>query len=285
MRDTTSHWLLSIKDLVQTPSLLQVVVGRRLELRLPLYSFPRYTLSASLPCDIKVQFRLKRLLPSQEVGIGSRILHMSGFAAITISEVSFVEESREEYDALKKLMGPLVVPDQDWDIFVKGTMVRRLKRDYFAVRAGETVHCAYFCIKGLFRFFYTLDDGKEFTKSFAIEGDFVTSYGAMISGEPSYFSIQALEEALVIEIPYGLLLELADRSRYWERFLRHSVEQLYRKKEERERELLYLSAAERLEAFKMKYPGLEARIPQYFIASYLGISPVSLSRIVHQSKT
>ncbi|WP_337100365.1 Crp/Fnr family transcriptional regulator [Paenibacillus sp. YIM B09110] len=196
-----------------------------------------------------------------------------------------MEKNQEEYDALKKLMGPLAVPDQDWEIFVKRTMVRKLKRDYFAVRAGETVHCAYFCIKGLFRFFYTLDDGKEFTKSFALEGDIVTSYGAMISGEPSYFSIQALEEALVIEIPYTLLLELVDRSRHWERFLRHSVEQLYKKKEERERELLYLSAAERLEAFKMKYPGLEARIPQYFIASYLGISPVSLSRIVNQSKT
>lgn len=152
------------------------------------------------------------------------------------------------------------------------------------MNAGERVSYAYFCITGLFRLFYTLEDGKEFIKSFSLSNEFVTSYGAMISGEPSYFSIQALEDSAVIEIPYAVLQELSDRSHEWERFVRKSVEQLYLKKEERERELLFLSAAERLEAFRKKYPDLELRIPQYQIASYLGISPVSLSRIINQKR-
>ncbi|MNL75244.1 hypothetical protein D3C87_2010170 [compost metagenome] len=66
--------------------------------------------------------------------------------------------------------------------------------------------------------------------------------------------------------------------------MRNSVERLYIRKEERERELLFLSALQRYEAFLVKYPGLENRIPQYHIASYLGISPVSLSRMLRPKR-
>lgn len=194
-------------------------------------------------------------------------------------------EDNGEYDALKALLHIGAENDSEWEWFQVRTKRMRVQPHTYLVRPGELVKHAYFCMEGLFRLFYTLEDGKEYTKSFSIGPDFVTSYGAMISGAPSAFSVQAMEEAVVIEIPYVLLQELTDRSHTWERAVRKSVEQLYLKKEERERQLLYLSAEERLQALREQYPRLDSRIPQYHIASYLGISPVSLSRIVNQKKS
>ncbi len=185
----------------------------------------------------------------------------------------------DQYASIKGIVSASSISDEEWALFLARTQPRHVEQGAYLVKAGELVNDVFFCNQGLFRLYYTLADGKEFTKSFSLSSEFITSYGAMISGERSYFAVQALENSVVIQIPYSLLQELTDRSHAWERLMRRCVEQLYRKKEERERELLYLSATERLLAFRTKYPGLEARIPQYHIASYLGISPVSLSRI------
>ncbi|MOA52811.1 hypothetical protein D3C78_1761660 [compost metagenome] len=106
----------------------------------------------------------------------------------------------------------------------------------------------------------------------------------MITREPSYFSIQALEDSVVIEIPYELQQDLMERDHGWERLVRKAVEKLYLKKEERERQLLFLDAGKRYCAFLESYPHIAKSLPQYHIASYLGISPVSLSRLLHTGK-
>ncbi|MBG9763595.1 transcriptional crp fnr family protein [Paenibacillus polymyxa] len=170
--------------------------------------------------------------------------------------------------------------DQDWNRFVEQTRVRHVQQGTYLIETGEPVKHAYFCSEGLFRLFYTLADGREYNVGFSPENDYVTSYGAMVQGKPSTFTIEAMEDSVVIEIPYHVLKELMDTSHRWERFVRNSVERLYIRKEERERELLYLSARERYDAFLLKYPGLDKRVAQYHIASYIGVSPVSLSRLL-----
>lgn len=174
--------------------------------------------------------------------------------------------------------------DESWQNFMSKVRIRHIQKGEHLVHAGERVNYSYFCIEGLFRMFYTLEDGKEYNKSFAAEHDFVTSYGAMITREPSYFSIQALEDSVVIEIPYQLQQVLMEREHGWERLVRKAVEKLYLKKEERERQLLINDAGKRYRAFLESYPHIAKRLPQYHIASYLGISPVSLSRLLHNDK-
>lgn len=184
------------------------------------------------------------------------------------------------YTSLKTLPQAAVLSDEDWSLLVERTYIKRISKGASIIRAGELVNHAYFCTEGLFRLFYPLSDGREYNVAFTLANDFATSYGAMLMGVPSSFTIEAMEDSTVIEISYGVLQELMDISHPWERFVRKSVERLYTRKEERERELLYLNAKQRYEAFLVKYPGLEKRIPQYHIASYLGISPVSLSRLL-----
>lgn len=187
------------------------------------------------------------------------------------------------YQTLQSMAYQASISPIEWKWFVQATTVKSIAHGVTIIEAEDYVGHAYFCTQGLFRLYYTLADGREYNVAFTLENDFATSYGAMITGLTSKYTIQAIEHSTVIEIPYSTLQMLMDRSHGWERFVRTALERLYIRKEERERELLYLSALERYQAFLLKYPGLEHRIPQYHIASYLGISPVSLSRILHEN--
>ncbi|MFC5406649.1 Crp/Fnr family transcriptional regulator [Cohnella soli] len=188
---------------------------------------------------------------------------------------------RDHYRSLESMVSQFFIVEEDWDTFVERTCVKHVNQGTRIIEAGQLVHHAYFCSEGFFRLFYTLPDGREYNVGFSLENDFATSYASTLKGEQSAFTIEAMEDSVVIEIPYELLKDLMDKSHMWERFVRRSVERLYIRKEERERELLYLSAMERYHAFLLKYPGLDKRIPQYHIASYIGVSPVSLSRLLH----
>ncbi|WP_334072548.1 MULTISPECIES: Crp/Fnr family transcriptional regulator [Paenibacillus] len=194
------------------------------------------------------------------------------------------ENQNHHYLSLLNRVSVFSFVEADWNTFVERTVVKKVGQGTRIIEAGQRVRHAYFCSEGLFRLFYPLPDGREYNVAFSLEQDFATSYGSMVKGEASAFSIEAMEDSVVIEISYDLLKELMDTSPMWERFVRTSVERLYIRKEERERELLCYSALERYKAFLLKYPGLEKRIPQYHIASYIGISPVSLSRLLRNDE-
>lgn len=164
-----------------------------------------------------------------------------------------MEHETKPYELFRSVTRMFAFGDEEWRYFVEMTSVKHVKRRTQLIKAGERVNYAYFCMEGLFRLYYTLEDGKEYNKSFSFENDFVTSYGAMITGEPSYFSVEALEDSTVIEISYRLLQELMERSHTWESLVRKAVEQLYLKKEERERHLLYFDATKRYQAFKDQF--------------------------------
>ncbi len=91
--------------------------------------------------------------------------------------------------------------------------------------------------------------------------------------------IEALENSTVYELEYLEWLTLRKENSCWDLFLITLLEGAFATKEKRERELLLLDAEERYNIFKNEFPGLESRIRQHLIASYLGISPVSLSRL------
>jgi CRP-like cAMP-binding protein len=153
------------------------------------------------------------------------------------------------------------------------------------VRSGEPTEVVGLVVRGIFRFYYLTYDGKEVTKSFCSEGEFIGAYGALLTHRPSSYTVEALEDCHVITIPFSLLEELSQDSLDWLLVRLRVVEQLYLKKEQRERQLLLYDAMSRYKQFLDAYPTYESRIRKYHIASYLGISPVSLSRIRSQLST
>ena len=144
---------------------------------------------------------------------------------------------------------------------------------------GEVSQKLLFIEKGVFRY-YLLHDGKDYSKDFAIDcyNPFCTGYSSFIYQEPSLINIEALEESVVLEWNVKYINKLF-RTYPWILFAKKMADSLYRRKEKREVSFLKDSAETRYNELLNEYPELIQRVPQYHIASYLGIAPESLSRI------
>ena len=185
-----------------------------------------------------------------------------------------------QFIAIKQVLNQLVSPsDSELDELLKLFHIRLIEKGGYFVRAGDRSTELAFVNAGLLRFFYQTTDGKEFNKSFIAENQFTTAYSAFLTDMPTRFSIQALEECYLLVCDLHIVVNMFDRHGCWERLGRILAEQLFIKKEAREAEFLLDDAATRYHNFRKTYPALEDRLAQYHVASYLGITPVALSRI------
>lgn len=171
------------------------------------------------------------------------------------------------------------LPHVQGEKFQKLITVQSLKKGDNYIRAGESPRKVAYVREGLFRYYYTSEDGVEYTKGFFDRNNVLSAYDAVLEGNPSYFTIEALEDSIIESVPYDPFIKLFDEDPCWNDFLVTLLQKGYLAKVTRERELLLLDATQRYENFLKRYPDLEKRVKQNIIASYLGIAPESLSRI------
>jgi CRP-like cAMP-binding protein len=152
-------------------------------------------------------------------------------------------------------------------------------RDAVLLHAGEYPQTLTFIVSGLLRLYYINDNGDEYTKSFCVENDIVSAYSALLLNEPSRLFIQALEPSSLLVADFQSYQRISTQHPCWQIVNCKIAEALFIKKEKREASLLLDDAQTRYLAFLAEYPQLEGRVKQHHIASYLGITPVSLSRI------
>jgi CRP-like cAMP-binding protein len=176
------------------------------------------------------------------------------------------------------------VPDQELQYFHKQLHWKTIKKGEILIHSGDVCEHVYFCGEGLLRMFYEHVEGTEHIKNFVSEGDFFTDYRSFLTSEGAFVSIQAIEDSVCASISKSSIEHLYERHACWERFGRKLAEALFVAKSRKERELVELSAEERYLLFLEQFPGLEQRVPQYQIAAFLAISPVSLSRIRNKLK-
>ncbi|MCF6347129.1 MAG: Crp/Fnr family transcriptional regulator [Flavobacteriaceae bacterium] len=179
----------------------------------------------------------------------------------------------------KHLNGFVHFTKNEMEIFLLLFSENSIKRnDYFAVE-GEYSSKFAFIKSGVMRAFYRNKEGSEYNKTFFTSHSFVGAYSSLISGHKNLINIQCLTDCTVLQANYKSMTKLYDSTPKFERFARILAEQKFAIKEKREIELVTLEASERYEIFKQEHSGLENLIPQYHIASYLGITPTQLSRI------
>lgn len=152
------------------------------------------------------------------------------------------------------------------------------KRSYL-FRQGENTGSFFYVQEGLIKAFYETQDGKLYTKAFVKEGGFIASMRAVVHGEPSSFSSICLENSKILEIPRPALMRAIESDPHFVGVLNSILLKVASTKEQREYELLCLSAEERYMLFREREPDLLRRLSQEDIARYLGITPVSLCRI------
>lgn len=163
--------------------------------------------------------------------------------------------------------------------FINISKIEDFRPKSYFVREGQIPNKFGFVLTGLFRYVYISEEGKEFTKVFMPEKSFISSYSSMISKKPSHFFIEAIEDSKVLTISYNCWEELKQRNPKWNLLLIKLLEMGYSVKEKRERDFLLLDAESRYKTFLTEFPTLKNRIKQHMIASYIGITPVALSRI------
>ena len=157
------------------------------------------------------------------------------------------------------------------------------KEDYF-LKEGDIPRRIGFVRSGILRLYYIDHTGKEVTKHFCPEHTAAISYSGFIQQQPSRFFIQALEKTKLITIDKDTYDYLLNRNICWQIIARKLAEMVFILKEQREAELLLNDASKRYLQFLEDYPNLINRIKHSHIASYLGITPESLSRIRAQLK-
>lgn len=191
----------------------------------------------------------------------------------------------QELAQLTMILRSLVELPEDEAIKVRHLFqTHHLNRGEFFVRAGEVPSTIGVVVSGILRLYYVDADGNDFTKSFCAENSFVAAYSALLLGQPSRLFIQALEDTRLLIADYSAYQAVAASHPCWHTLNCKIAEMLFIKKEKRESALLLDDATTRYLSFQAEYPGLESRLKQHHIASYLGITPVTLSRIRGQLK-
>ncbi len=150
----------------------------------------------------------------------------------------------------------------------------------YLIREGEFPKDIVFILSGVMRAFYRSRDGIDYNKTFFMTSSFAGPLAALLQKHYSHLYFQAMTDTEVLKFEYQKFLALFDRHRCLETLMRKVIESEWViKKEQREIQLVMCDATQRYIHFQKEYPGLEKLIPQYHIASHLGITPIQLSRI------
>lgn len=164
------------------------------------------------------------------------------------------------------------------DSLARLSSVVRLKKNEILQQIGKTCRTIYFVNHGAARIFY-YKDGLEITEYFAFEKDLIIRAESLFTNQPSQKGIICMEDTEFISIPSEPLFSLFDSHHDIERLFRKLIQNAYVETVRRIELIQFNTAEERYQALLANHPEVLQKVPLKFIASYLGITQVSLSRI------
>ena len=156
---------------------------------------------------------------------------------------------------------------------------RKYRKGQYVVQAGDICKEQSFVLSGCLKVYQVDQNGKEHVVAFAIENWWTGDLGSFIAQKPADYNVQCLEDSELIQFPFEHMEELYDKVPVLERFFRLHIQRSYVAAQRRVVDRMSIPAKELYLQFADKYPELNQRIPQYLIASYLGITPQFLSKI------
>lgn len=173
----------------------------------------------------------------------------------------------------------ITLDERETDLFKSILKHRILKKRQFLLRSGEIAKYETFVVRGLLRA-YTVDrSGYEHVVMFAMENWWVSDLYSFLTQTPGDQNIDALEETEVLQIEKSDLEKLYLLVPKFDRFFRILLQNAFVANQQRILASISETAEEQYLSFIKKYPSLEQRVPQHQVASYLGITPETISRI------
>jgi CRP-like cAMP-binding protein len=170
------------------------------------------------------------------------------------------------------------ISDEIWADISSYVTIREMKRKDVFITEGKICKEIGYINKGSFRYYQTVE-GREMSTFFSFENNCVSSYNSFVSQKPSNVSIEAMEDAELVVIDYNAMQALYQKHPVIERFGRLVAEYIISCLEERLYAMLLSTPEQRYARVESDMNIQLNRIPQHYVASYLGITPESLSRI------
>lgn len=157
--------------------------------------------------------------------------------------------------------------------------IRHVKKKEHLLEAGEVCYENYFIVKGCFRLYLITAKGVEQVIQFGIENWWITEYVSLKSNKPSGFYLQATEASEVVVLKREREEELFSKIPQLEKYFRLVLEKAYSAQLNRIHYIFNLTGEEQYKMMCKNYPEFVQRIPQYMLASFLGITPEFLSML------
>jgi CRP-like cAMP-binding protein len=168
---------------------------------------------------------------------------------------------------------------EEIDYYTSLLQLKKVRRKQFIVQPDFICNHRTFIVKGALRAYLVDDKGQDHTVAFGIEDWFIADFNSYFFKLPATLFIEAMEDSTIIQISYEDEQELLNKVPKFEKFYRIISQNGYAFLQRRILADISLSAADRYEDYIKRYPLVAARMPQYAIASYLGISHELLSKI------
>ncbi|MGB2129052.1 MAG: Crp/Fnr family transcriptional regulator [Flavicella sp.] len=169
--------------------------------------------------------------------------------------------------------------EKEADFFVSYFTERKVKKRQFIIQPDFIAKYRIFVIKGTFKAYVVDNNGQENTISLAMDGWWISDPNSYIYQQPATMFVEALEDSLILQLDFENEQRLKSHSHKFETFFRTVAERGLAFMQRRLIASLTLTAEERYEEFAGKYPDFLQRVPQFAIASYLGMTTQYLSRI------
>jgi CRP-like cAMP-binding protein len=169
--------------------------------------------------------------------------------------------------------------DEEKKIFANSFKEVKVKKRQFIVQPNFTAKYRHYVLKGAFRAYVVADEGQDHTISFAIDDWWITDYNSYILQQPATMFVVALEDSIILQIDFNQEQELKKSNHKFETFFRILAEKAVSFQQRRIISNLTQTAEERYENFISKYPHIVQRLPQYALASYLGMTTQYLSKL------
>jgi CRP-like cAMP-binding protein len=183
-------------------------------------------------------------------------------------------------DAMAEVIRQMInISDQELNEFLSRVSAKTFKRQEIISRPGHIPHDIFFIVKGIIRVTITDNSGVEHTIHFALENQFIADYSSFMLMQPSLYSLQAIEETVVVVLPKSAIEWGYENLKEGQKLGRLIAEFYFIYQDNRIKNLYARTPKERYDSISDVFPNIHNRVPQHMIASYLGITPVHLSRL------
>ncbi|MFT3748112.1 MAG: Crp/Fnr family transcriptional regulator [Agriterribacter sp.] len=157
--------------------------------------------------------------------------------------------------------------------------VKKIRKKQYLLQEGDVCKTIAFVERGLLRSYTVDENGGEHIMQFAVEGWFISDLYSFLTGEPATYNIEAVEDTELVMINKSAYDELLAKCAKYEKFSRILITGAYIALQKRINSLMSFTLEERYETFIKQYPEIARRVPQHMIASYIGLTPETLSRV------